>query len=130
LVRAGQLRRSFNQVEEATTEPADVQTLGRLRIDPNQYRVWKNGSQIQLSLKEFKLLECLANEANKVIPLEELVKNTHGLDTNHSEASNLLRPLVRSVRRKLGYPAGDMGCIQAVRGVGYQLISKRLKQAA
>jgi hypothetical protein len=30
---------------------------------------------------------------------------------------------VRSVRRKLGYPAGQKGCIESVRGVGYQLIS-------
>jgi len=38
------------------------------------------------------------------------------------EAGALLRPLVRSLRRKLGYPVGEMGCIENVRGVGYRLL--------
>lgn len=48
---------------------------------------------------------------------------THGPDTDHVEAGALLRPLIRSLRRKLGYPVGEMGCIENVRGVGYQLIA-------
>jgi DNA-binding response OmpR family regulator len=30
--------------------------------------------------------------------------------------------LIRTLRRKLGYPAGEMGCIENVRGVGYRLV--------
>jgi DNA-binding response OmpR family regulator len=44
------------------------------------------------------------------------------LDTDRKEAGTLLRPLVRSVRRKMGYKAGQMGCIENVRGVGYRLL--------
>jgi DNA-binding response OmpR family regulator len=50
-----------------------------------------------------------------------LIQITHGLETDHVEAGVLLRPLIRSLRRKLGYPVGDMGCIETVRGVGYRL---------
>ena len=101
---------------------SDVLALGRLRIDLGQYRVWMNGDQIKLSAREFELLKCLAQQANKVVSLQELVKVTHGLDTDHVEAGELLRPLIRSLRRKLGYPGGDLGCIENVRGVGYRLI--------
>ena len=87
--------------------------------------IWLDGKPVTLSLKEFKLLACLARHQDRVVPLQELIKNTHGLDTDHVEASALLRPLIRSVRRKLGYPAGDMGCIKSVRGVGYQLDPQR-----
>jgi two-component system alkaline phosphatase synthesis response regulator PhoP len=101
---------------------SDVLALGQLRIDLGQYRVWMNGDQIKLSAREFELLRCLAQQANKVVSLQELVKVTHGLDTDHVEAGELLRPLIRSLRRKLGYPGGDLGCIENVRGVGYRLI--------
>ena len=101
---------------------SDVLSLERLRIDLGQHRVWMNGDQIKLSAREFELLQCLARQANKVVSLRELVKVTHGLDTDHVEAGELLRSPIRSLRRKLGYPGGDLGCIENVRGVGYRLI--------
>jgi DNA-binding response OmpR family regulator len=51
-----------------------------------------------------------------------LVLATHGIDTDNVEAGSLLRPLIRSLRRKMGYPVDEMGCIENVRGVGYRLI--------
>jgi two-component system response regulator CpxR len=96
--------------------------LGRLEIEVGEYRVWFDDEPVELSNTEFLLLECLAKQANKVVPMPELIKATHGLETNYREASNLLRPLMRSIRRKLGYDAGDLGCIESVRGVGYRLV--------
>ena len=124
----GKLRRA-RRVAALSVQPAPqptpsgpVLTVGWLRIDRDQYRVWLNDRAIELSAKEFGLLECLALQAKSVVPLSELVKVTHHIDTDHVEAGELLRPLIRSLRRKLGYRAGDMGCIQNVRGVGYRLI--------
>lgn len=37
------------------------------------------------------------------------------------EALDVLYPLVRSLRRRLGYEAGETGCIESVRGIGYRL---------
>jgi DNA-binding response OmpR family regulator len=48
---------------------------------------------------------------------------THGIETDDVEAGGLLRPMIRSLRRKLGYAVGEMGCIENVRGVGYRLIA-------
>jgi DNA-binding response OmpR family regulator len=96
--------------------------LGPLQIDPTSHGVWLGGDRIELSAREFRLLERLARRPGVVVAMEDLVRATHQLKTDFSEASSLLRPLVRTLRRKLGYQAGDMGCIQNLRGVGYMLI--------
>jgi DNA-binding response OmpR family regulator len=51
-----------------------------------------------------------------------MINVTDSLDSDRQEAGTLLRPLIRSLRRKLGYPSGDLGCIENVRGVGYVLL--------
>jgi DNA-binding response OmpR family regulator len=127
----GKLRRTrlLAQVSAQPIPPraisSPVLTLGELRIDTDQYHVSVSGRSIKLSAREFRLLECLARRAREVVPLQELVKATHTLDTDPVEAGELLRPLIRSLRRKLGYSAGNMGCIQNVRGVGYRMIPPR-----
>jgi DNA-binding response OmpR family regulator len=126
----GKLRLARRRAHQLASSPATsppamrspIPTLGKLRIDPDQYRVWLGDERISLSAREFELLECLAQQARKVVPLQELVRVTHAIDADAREAGELLRPLIRSLRRKLGYTAGDMGCIQNVRGVGYRLI--------
>jgi DNA-binding response OmpR family regulator len=97
-------------------------TVGKLRIDPGQHQVWLDGESVQLSATEFTLLEYLARQVGQVTSPRDLVRITHGLDTNRTEAGALIRPLIRSLRRKLGYPVGTMGCIENVRGVGYRLV--------
>jgi DNA-binding response OmpR family regulator len=94
---------------------------GSLRIDPEQHRAWLNDQPMQLSAREFTLLEHLARRINMVVSPQDLIRATHNLDTDHEEAGTLLRPLIRSLRRKLGYPVGEIGCIEVVRGVGYRL---------
>jgi DNA-binding response OmpR family regulator len=96
--------------------------VGRLRINSGQHRVWYANQKVTLSAREFRLLEHLAKQADRVISVEELVTITHGYEADSQEAGTLLRPMIRSVRRKLGYPPGDAGCIENVRGVGYRLL--------
>lgn len=96
--------------------------IGSLKIDALRHHVWKNGELIRLSAREFLLLHYLAERATLVVPLEELAKVTHNLDTDAVDAGNLIRPLVRSLRRKFGYQTGELGFIENVRGLGYRLL--------
>jgi DNA-binding response OmpR family regulator len=121
LRRAQQLAQMAHQPVPQVV-PLDPLQLGRLRIDPGQHRVWMDQTLVQLSAREFVLLEYLARRANQVVPPQELILVTHQLDTDRVEAGALLRPLIRSLRRKLGYSVGEMGCIENVRGVGYRLM--------
>lgn len=123
----GKLRRG-RQLSQLVSRPVGPDTssaqpliVGQLRIDSGQHLVWFGEEQIRLSAREFTLLEHLARRADQVVGPQELIQITHGLETDHVEAGSLLRPLVRSLRRKLGYPAGDTGCIINVRSVGYRL---------
>ncbi len=125
----GKLRRA-DQLRHSPAAPApaheaarsSVLTIGSLQVDVGQHRVWMHGEVVQLSAREFTLLEHLMRRVNMVVSPQDLVLATHNLQTDHEEAGALLRPLIRSLRRKLGYPVGDMGCIEVVRGVGYRLI--------
>jgi DNA-binding response OmpR family regulator len=123
----GKLRRA-QQLTQVTPQPApslalkrQILELGRLRIDRGQHRAWMDEEPVKLSAREFTLLECLAEIPDQLMSAQELIQVTHELDTDKVEAGALLRPLIRSLRRKLGYPVGDPGCIENVRGVGYRL---------
>lgn len=106
---------------EAASETAPL-VIGALYIDPAQRRVELNGRLLALSSRELMILEYLARNTGQVISPRTLIKITHGLDLDSVEAGTLLRPLIRSLRRKLGYPAGELGCIETVRGLGYRLL--------
>jgi DNA-binding response OmpR family regulator len=97
--------------------------VGSLWIAPSQHRVWHQGVEIALPAREFRVLEYLARRAGQVVPPHEIVQVSHALATDDIEASSLLRPLVRLLRRRLGYAVGEMGCIENVRGVGYRLVA-------
>jgi DNA-binding response OmpR family regulator len=120
----GKLRRAEQMAQaQGTPAPSNGRTLhvGTLRIDPDQHRAWLHNEPMPLSAREFTLLEYLARRVNMVVSPQELIRATHNLDTDHEEAGTLLRPLIRTLRRKLGYPVGEIGCIEVVRGVGYRL---------
>lgn len=121
----GRLTRSRQLAEMSivkdTTE-AHRFSAGTFEIDFEQHAVWHNEKPVNLSVKEYHLLRRLILQANEVIPLSTLVESTHDFVADPIEAGALLRPLIRSLRRKLGFSAGEMGCIENVRGVGYRLI--------
>ncbi|NTU79576.1 MAG: response regulator transcription factor [Chloroflexales bacterium] len=102
-------------------DPEELQ-LGALRLSARQRRAWLHHRLLDLSAREFTVLEYLMRRPSAAVPLRELVRISHGLETNDGEAALLLRPLMRLLRRKLGYNAGELGCIESVRSIGYRLI--------
>ena len=129
VVVRGKLKRARQWAQQRGAQPVPVQKstqgiliVGALSLDLSERRVKLNEELLSLSVREFILLEYLARRAGEVIPPEVLLKATHGFETNAAEAGTLIRPLVRSLRRKLGYPVGDLGCIETVRGWGYRLL--------
>ncbi|MEM7348717.1 MAG: response regulator transcription factor [Chloroflexota bacterium] len=131
----GKLRRAKQLGFLASTQPAPPITsmpalssdsplrVGRLTIDPVRHQVQLAKRPIKLSAREFMLLYYFAERVNQVISPQELATVTHSLETDAVEAGALLRPLIRSLRRKLGYKVGEMGCLENIRGVGYRLIT-------
>lgn len=107
----------------APDRAADLLVVGSLRIASAQHRVWLAGREVELPAREFRVLELLAQRAGDVVAPHQIVQVSHSLTTDDIEAGALLRPLIRLLRRRLGYSVGEMGCIENVRGVGYRLIA-------
>jgi DNA-binding response OmpR family regulator len=123
LRRASQLAHLLAQPAAPAAADQRGLAVGRLRIESGQHRAWLDDQLLDLSAREFTLLEYLARRADIMVSPQELIGVTHGLETDDAEAGSLLRPMIRSLRRKLGYAVGEMGCIENVRGVGYRLVA-------
>jgi DNA-binding response OmpR family regulator len=102
---------------------AELLIVGVLRIAPAQHRAWLSGREVELPAREFRILELLAHRAGDVLSPQEIIQTSHGITTDDVEAGALLRPLIRQLRRRLGYAVGEMGCIENIRGVGYRLVA-------
>ncbi len=124
----GKLRRAQQLISSASIMARSVVAtlppplvIGMLRVEPASHRVWYNDQPIELSAREFALLEYLALRTEEVISAQALVLITHELELDSEEAGSIIRPLIRSIRRKLGADTGNISCIENVRGVGYRL---------
>ncbi len=121
----GKLKRARQWAAQAPALPSSRSMplqLGALSIDPVQHRAELDHRPLELSPREYTLLEYMARRGGQLLSSQELIKATHGWELEAEEAGALLRPLIRSLRRKLGYAVGEDGCIENVRGIGYRLV--------
>lgn len=92
--------------------------FGALTLDPAARQVWVGDRLIELSSKEFDLLELLMRHPRQVITRDTFYDRIWGYD--FSGESNILEVYIRYLRSKLDV-AGAARYIQTVRGVGYVL---------
>jgi DNA-binding response OmpR family regulator len=127
VVVKGKLRRS-RELHQAVSNNicqgnnVKVLTVGKLRVDKAQHRVWIVDREISLSPYEFKLLEILIQNVGSVLSPVELVQSTHAYKIDAFEAGTIIRPLIFSLRRKLDAKNTTDINIENVRGVGYRLV--------
>jgi DNA-binding response OmpR family regulator len=111
----------MNTTTAPTTTPSDETRLGVLSIDNSRHQAYLNGQPLSLTPIEFTLLSLLAKEPERVWRYPEIVRHTHNLYVNTTEARNLLRMHVHNLRHKIG-----PDCIVGVRGIGYILVPPEL----
>ena len=92
--------------------------VGDVRIDPAAHRVQRAGVSVDLSPKEFALLEYLARHEGEVVTRTQILD--HVWDYNYEGGSNVVDVYVGYLRKKLEKPFGAR-VIEAVRGVGYRM---------
>jgi two-component system OmpR family response regulator len=95
-----------------------VVAVGDLQLDPSSHRVTRRGVAIDLTPKEFALLEYLMRHPGEAISRTQLLD--HVWDFAFEGDSNVVDAFVRLVRRKVDEPFGERS-IETVRGVGYRL---------
>ena len=88
---------------------------GELELDPGRHTATRAGAPLDLSPKEFAVLEALMGARGQVVSPEALVEQVW--DEQLDPLSNTLRMTVMTLRRKLGEPP----LIETVRGSGYRL---------
>jgi two-component system, OmpR family, response regulator len=89
-----------------------------LRLDPATRQVWRGGTEVALSSKEFALLEAFMRRPGDV--LSRLYLLEHAWDYAYENRSNVVDVYVRYLREKVDRPFGR-GSLETVRGAGYRL---------
>ena len=95
-----------------------VLEAGGLRLDPASHEVWRGDHSIELSAKEFALLELLMRHAGQVLSRGQLIE--HAWDIAYEGTSNVVDVYIRYLRDKVDRPFGESS-IETVRGAGYRL---------
>jgi DNA-binding response OmpR family regulator len=102
-----------------------VVRIGDLSIDSIHRRVLRRGTEIQLTKKEFDILECLAEHPGVPVSSETLLTRVWGPQFVHYIQT--LRVHLGNLRQKIEGGDSSSGIrIEAVRGVGYRLIESGL----
>jgi two-component system, OmpR family, response regulator len=105
-------------VRRGTVERPPVIEVGDLRLDPGTREVWRGDQEIDLSSKEFTLMETFMRHAGYVLSRNQLLEQAWDYDFEHR--SNVVEVYVRYLRRKVDVPFG-VTSIETVRGAGYRL---------
>jgi two-component system, OmpR family, response regulator len=88
--------------------------VGDLRLDPAARRAWRGEEELELSVKEFALLEAFMRRPGQVLSRVHLLESAW--DPAFESRSNVVDVYVRYLREKIGRTS-----IETVRGVGYRM---------
>lgn len=86
--------------------------VGAVEIDPDTRQAWKADQPVELSAKEFAVLEMLMQNAGRVLTRAQLEQSLYGWSDGAD--SNTIEVFIHHLRKKLG---SDF--IQTLRGIGY-----------
>lgn len=101
---------------------SNVLQVADLTMDLDTRQVSRAGQEVDLSAKEYAILECLMRNKGAVLTREKIGSSVWGYD--YMGGSNIVDVYVRYLRRKLDEPF-ETKLIQTVRGVGYTIREPR-----
>ncbi|MCP2179957.1 DNA-binding response regulator, OmpR family, contains REC and winged-helix (wHTH) domain [Prauserella alba] len=99
----------------ATPAAPPVLTAGDIELDPSRRTVHRGGELVDLTRKEFGVLEVLLSAGGAVVSSEDLLERVW--DENADPFTTTVRVTVMTLRKKLGEP----GVIETVVGSGYRV---------
>ena len=99
--------------DERSAEPT-VLEAGGITLDVRTRKAMVSGEVVDLTAREFTMLETFMAHAGQVLSREQLLAHVWGYD--YDPGSNVVEVYVRYLRRKLGEDA-----VETVRGMGYRL---------
>ncbi len=101
-------------IRRSQSEGKTVLKLKQLTLDPQKHEVTLNNKKIELTPKEFSILEMLLRHQGQAITRSMLTE--HVWDYNFESLSNIVDVFVATLRKKIG-----TGFIKTIHGVGYKI---------
>ena len=114
-------------VRRGVSERPVVLAIGDLVLDPAARTVVRAGARIDLTAKEFALLELLMHHSDEVLTRSRIIE--HVWDFAYDGDSNVVDVYIRYLREKVDRPFGRKS-IETVRGSGYRLRTETADGAA
>jgi two-component system OmpR family response regulator len=105
-------------IRRGQPERPTIISVGDLRLDPGRRRAWRGDTELQLSPKEFSLLELFLAHPGLVLSRTRIVEQLW--DYEYDGDSNVIDQYVSYLRRKVDRPFGRSD-LETVRGAGYRL---------
>ncbi|HEY2770650.1 MAG TPA: response regulator transcription factor [Solirubrobacteraceae bacterium] len=96
--------------------------VGDLRLDSVKHQAWRGDVPIDLSRKEYAVLEALMRHPGDVLSRFDLLEQVWGYD--YENRSNVVEVYVRYLREKIDRPFGRAS-LETIRGVGYRLCADK-----
>jgi DNA-binding response OmpR family regulator len=103
----------------ATDGPAAVLRVGDLEVDAGRFEVRVKGVPVNLTAKEFAILELLAREPGRVYTRGQIIDKTFGFD--HDVSARTVDAHVVNLRRKIEEDPAVPRYVQTVYGRGYRM---------
>lgn len=110
------MRRSSKK-EEKPVENTSIHTFGNMKVDVDSRRVFIENKEVNLTVKEFDLLELLIHNPNKVYSREKLLNDVWGYE--YLGDVRTVDVHVRRLREKIESTPSDPKYIHTKWGVGY-----------
>ncbi|MBN2797094.1 MAG: response regulator transcription factor [Clostridia bacterium] len=104
-------------MKETTSDAPALISIGDLEIDHEKHEVKKSGEVVKLTLKEYQLLEYLAENRGKVLSRNALLDRVWGYD--YFGETRTVDVHIRHLRKKI--EDDDALIIETIRGIGYKI---------
>lgn len=98
--------------------PSDTVVISYMRIEREAMKVYVNDEQVELTAKEYQLLDLLVSSPGKVISRTRILNKVWGYDSD--PLTNVVDVYIRRLRKKFGWDA-ESGWIRTIRNFGYRL---------
>ena len=105
-------------VRRGPVERPTILEAGDLRLDPATKQVWRGTTEVELTAKEFALLETFMQRPGEVLSRDHLLEQAW--DMGYDNRSNVIAVYVNYLRDKIDRPFGASS-LETVRGAGYRL---------
>jgi len=106
--------------KEQSKNKNDLKKIGRIEIDFSSFNAFEDGLSVQMSHKEFEILNFLWDHKNSTVSRDDLLNNVWGYD--ESPTTRTVDNFILKLRQKIEKDPNHPRVILTVHGIGYKLI--------